>query len=147
MYTSNSILTVLSVFYSNQYQINNSHKFIIQITFLTNIVTYLFTLANLSWCLRHKMPFFFFREMYLANAQSGIRRYKNQIGDYKIRKILIKDTKILRRLIRVSQTLFGLDQDLHRVATLDSSHSEECQNLKKSHPHGANGECFICCQN
>jgi len=65
LFVGNSVLTTLSVLNSNNYQTNGGYSWVMKAAILTNIVTYLFTLANLSWCIKHKMPFFFFREMYL----------------------------------------------------------------------------------
>ena len=109
-----------------------------------NIVTYLFTLAYLSWCYKHKMPFFFFKEMYLANADSGIQRYRLQIGDYKVKKILTKNPKILSKLIRLSQTLFGYEINHQNVVEISPNGKKKSP---KKHLHNNNGDCFICCSN
>lgn len=71
-----------------------------------------------------------------------------------MRKIIIKDTQILKNLIRLSQTLFGLDYSNQEIVTFNQSrqmnntttHHEQGGNCK-THPHKVNGECFICCEN
>lgn len=112
----------------NNFQREASNKMLITLTTLVSTTTYLYCCLNIMWCFATKTPFLFSKRFAVPGCK-GLWRYEEQIKDYMVDKILIKDRNLVDKLVRMGDNLFSYT----KTFDVGRNHAEEQEPL-----------CYIC---
>lgn len=109
----------------NSFEKEASNKVLVTATAVLSTVTYVYSCLNIMWCFGTKTPFLFSKRFKVPGCK-GLWRYEEQIKDYMVDKILIKDRNLVDKLVRMGDNLFCYNKNFELDRNFEQEKEPTC---------------------